>query len=47
MSDYLWQMKQNEDQREDILEYRRISYRMLDPNEVRRREYRRMKEVNR
>lgn len=45
MSDYLWQMKQNEDQREDILEYRRIGFRMLEPLEVRRREYRRMKEV--
>ncbi|KAL9902927.1 voltage-dependent calcium channel subunit alpha-2/delta-3 isoform X2 [Glossina fuscipes] len=45
MSDYLWQMKQNEDQREDILEYRRIGFRMLEPLEVRRREYRRMKEA--
>lgn len=46
MSDYLWQLEQNADQKENILEYRKVSFRMLDPDEVRRREYRRMKKVN-
>lgn len=45
MSDYSWQNEQNEDQKENILEYRSESFRMLDPDQVRRREYRRMKEV--
>lgn len=46
MSDYLWQLEQNADQKENILEYRRVSFRMLDPDEVRRREYRRMRKVS-
>ncbi|KAI8121434.1 Voltage-dependent calcium channel subunit alpha-2/delta-3 [Lucilia cuprina] len=45
MSDYLWQLEQNADQKENILEYRKVSFRMLDPDEVRRREYRRMKKA--
>ncbi|XP_061394784.1 voltage-dependent calcium channel subunit alpha-2/delta-3 [Musca vetustissima] len=45
MSDYLWQNEQNNDQKENILEYRRVSFRMLDPDEVRRREYRRMRKA--
>lgn len=45
MSDYLWQLEQNADQKENILEYRRVSFRMLDPDEVRRREYKRMRKV--
>lgn len=46
MSDYLWQNEQNNDQKENILEYRKVSFRMLDPDEVRRREYRRMRKVS-
>jgi len=45
MSDWLWEVKQCEDQREDVLEYRRIQSRMLEIDEVNRRQYRRMKEV--
>ncbi|XP_013110373.1 voltage-dependent calcium channel subunit alpha-2/delta-3 isoform X4 [Stomoxys calcitrans] len=45
MSDYLWQNEQNNDQKENILEYRKVSFRMLDPDEVRRREYRRMRKA--
>lgn len=46
MSDHKWEMKQRKEQHEDVLEYRRVHLRMLEPEEIRRREYRRNKEVN-
>ncbi|XP_030369817.1 voltage-dependent calcium channel subunit alpha-2/delta-3 isoform X2 [Scaptodrosophila lebanonensis] len=43
LSDYLWEIKQCEEQKNDVWEYRRINDRMLEPGEMQRREYRRMK----
>ncbi|XP_012158021.1 voltage-dependent calcium channel subunit alpha-2/delta-3 isoform X4 [Ceratitis capitata] len=43
MSDWLWETKQCDDQREDVLEFRREGYRMLEPNEVHKRIYLRNK----
>lgn len=45
MSDWLWETKQCDDQREDVLEFRREGYRMLEPNEVHKRIYLRNKAV--
>ncbi|XP_037933678.1 voltage-dependent calcium channel subunit alpha-2/delta-3 isoform X2 [Teleopsis dalmanni] len=45
MSDWLWEMKQCDDQRDDVLEYRRVRYRMLEPDEVHRRDIRRKKQA--
>lgn len=41
----MWEVKQCDDQREDVLEFRREGYRMLEPNEVHKRIYLRNKAV--
>ncbi|XP_032307102.1 voltage-dependent calcium channel subunit alpha-2/delta-3 isoform X8 [Drosophila ananassae] len=45
LSDYLWEIKQCEEQKADVLEYWQVQDRMLEPSEMHRREYRRMKET--
>ncbi|KRF79596.1 voltage-dependent calcium channel subunit alpha-2/delta-3 isoform X3 [Drosophila virilis] len=45
LSDYLWEIKQCEEQKADVLEYWQVHDRMLEPSEMHRREYRRMKET--
>ncbi|KAH8398224.1 hypothetical protein KR222_006390, partial [Zaprionus bogoriensis] len=45
LSDFLWESKQCEEQKADVLEYRRVHEDMLEPSEMRKREYRRMKET--
>ncbi|XP_030247122.1 voltage-dependent calcium channel subunit alpha-2/delta-3 isoform X8 [Drosophila navojoa] len=45
LSDYLWDIKQCEEQKADVLEYWKVHDRMLEPAEMHRREYRRMKET--
>ncbi|XP_054735592.1 voltage-dependent calcium channel subunit alpha-2/delta-3 isoform X6 [Anastrepha obliqua] len=43
LSDWLWEMKQCDDQREDVLEFRREGSRMLEPSQVHKRIYQRNK----
>ncbi|XP_054084709.1 voltage-dependent calcium channel subunit alpha-2/delta-3 isoform X3 [Zeugodacus cucurbitae] len=43
ISDWMWEMKQCDDQRDDVLEFRREGFRMLEPNEVHKRIYLRNK----
>ncbi|XP_037728353.1 voltage-dependent calcium channel subunit alpha-2/delta-3 isoform X5 [Drosophila subpulchrella] len=45
LSDYLWDISQCEYQKADVLEYWQVHDRMLEPNEMHRRKYRRMKET--
>ncbi|XP_017113119.1 voltage-dependent calcium channel subunit alpha-2/delta-3 isoform X7 [Drosophila elegans] len=45
LSDYLWDINQCEYQKADVLEYWQVHDRMLEPNEMHRRKYRRMKET--
>ncbi|KAH8402487.1 hypothetical protein KR009_012344 [Drosophila setifemur] len=45
LSDYLWDIKQCEEQKADVLQYWEEHDRMLAPSEMHRREYRRMKET--
>ncbi|XP_068145666.1 voltage-dependent calcium channel subunit alpha-2/delta-3 isoform X7 [Drosophila tropicalis] len=44
LSDYLWDIKQCEEQKADVLEYWQVQDRMLHPKEMARRAYRRTKE---
>ncbi|KRJ99302.1 uncharacterized protein Dyak_GE12562, isoform B [Drosophila yakuba] len=45
ISDYLWDMNQCENQKADVLEYWKVQDRMLEPSEMHRRKYRRMKDT--
>ncbi|XP_017029919.1 voltage-dependent calcium channel subunit alpha-2/delta-3 isoform X5 [Drosophila kikkawai] len=45
LSDYLWDINQCEYQKADVLEYWQVHDRMLEPSEMHRRKYRRMKET--
>ncbi|XP_017069113.1 voltage-dependent calcium channel subunit alpha-2/delta-3 isoform X7 [Drosophila eugracilis] len=45
LSDYLWDINQCEYQKADVLEYWQVHDQMLEPNEMHRRKYRRMKET--
>ncbi|XP_016957389.1 voltage-dependent calcium channel subunit alpha-2/delta-3 isoform X4 [Drosophila biarmipes] len=45
LSDYLWDISQCEYQKADVLEYWQVHDRMLEPSEMHRRKYRRMKET--
>ncbi|EDW35840.1 GL17474 [Drosophila persimilis] len=45
LSDHLWEIKQCEEQKADVLEYWQVHDRMLEPSEMHRREYRRIKET--
>ncbi|KQS62708.1 voltage-dependent calcium channel subunit alpha-2/delta-3 isoform X3 [Drosophila erecta] len=45
LSDHLWDINQCEHQKADVLEYWQVQGRMLEPSEMHRRKYRRMKET--
>ncbi|KAM8713318.1 hypothetical protein ACLKA7_013609 [Drosophila subpalustris] len=45
LSDHLWDIKQCEEQKADVLEFRRVHFDMLQASEMHKREYRRMKET--
>ncbi|XP_043644313.1 voltage-dependent calcium channel subunit alpha-2/delta-3 isoform X2 [Drosophila teissieri] len=45
ISDYLWDINQCENQKADVLEYWKVQDRMLEPSEMHRRKYRRMKDT--
>ncbi|XP_060654964.1 LOW QUALITY PROTEIN: voltage-dependent calcium channel subunit alpha-2/delta-3 [Drosophila nasuta] len=45
LSDHLWELKQCEEQKEDVLEYRRVQDAMLEPSQMRQRAYQRTKET--
>ncbi|XP_017839483.1 voltage-dependent calcium channel subunit alpha-2/delta-3 isoform X1 [Drosophila busckii] len=45
LSDYLWEIKQCEDQKADVLQYFQVQERMQEPQEKNKRNYQRLKEA--